>query len=213
MTAPIGGSGPQPYGQPPVYGQQHPGYGPNVYGQNPFGAQPQRQAAPGTAYATAALAILGALYMLLDLGLVVVWNASHHFEVLRYGSPAQALALILLVIMLGLLGAGGVLVLVRRPAGRILVVVGAGLYVLQFLGWCVYWMVAYGVPGPDSIMVTQGLIMGTQGLPHVPNLGVLDLLLLVFPIVTAVLALLPSTSRWLRARPQRGPVPSGPPRW
>ena len=97
-----------------------------------------------------------------------------------------------------LLALGGVLLLMRKPAGRVLCVLGAALVVLVKLAIIVLGF----VPHPGFFLSIGGPRLVPIGPPVIERI-----LLFVPPILTIVLALLPATTRWLRPPPPRPPYP------
>ena len=108
----------------------------------------------------------------------------------NYVSKAVGLAAGLLLVL------GGVLLLMRKPAGRVLCVLGAALVVLVKL----LIIVLQAMP-PTGFYLSIG---GPRLIPAGPSV-IERILLFVPPIVTIVLALLPATTRWLRPPPPYPP--------
>lgn len=170
------------YPQQPVWPQQ-PGY-PGA--QPPYGPPPVRPTGPSgtTAIMAAVLAGLGGLSNLttsvIDLfGLMV----AHHDDGLS-GGVMVTLILIILLNSVGALSmlAGSATLVQRKIIGRWLVIVGCAATILA----CLVGIVLYGfMPAPSS---SPGSLAASVG-------G------LVFPTLTLVLALLPSTTRWIEAKP------------
>ncbi|MGY4101709.1 hypothetical protein ACW2Q0_19460 [Nocardia sp. R16R-3T] len=84
-----------------------------------------------------------------------------------------------------LLGVGAVLMFTRRPLGRVLVVAGCAVVVIA---------------GIAEYAITLRYTTSGGGAAEISG-GIGGLFGLIFPIATAVLALVPSTTRWLNYRP------------
>ncbi|WP_157120859.1 hypothetical protein [Nocardia miyunensis] len=161
------------------------------YPQYPGGYQPYPQGqgmepSSGTAMAAGVLASLGAAGQILGGALdIVVGSALPDFddEVLRNSWFSGYLIGIGVIglITAGLLGTGAVLMFRRKPLGRILItagcvvtiVVGVASYVVLYAG-------GVGAPAGSFLMGGLGGLVGQ-----------------VFPVITAILTLLPATGRWL----------------
>ncbi|QRY52721.1 hypothetical protein [Mycolicibacterium septicum] len=201
------GYGQQPgYPQQPGYGQQpgyqpQPGYPaqsghpqpwyPGAY--QPYGSAPAPSTSPsgGTAITTAVLAGLGALATLGGgiLGLIglAALNSDSTYstsDVLSGGACALLVIVMLVNIVSGLLLLPGtVMLLQRKMIGRWLIVGGCALTILNSL-------LSLGL----SAAVTARYESYGGG-------SAFEFLSLVFPIATLVLAMLPSTTAWIKARP------------
>lgn len=193
------------FGQPPQYGQPqygqpqygHPLYGQPQYGQPRYGypmpGYGQRSAAASgvTAIVSSVLAILGAAWGLL----VIISTADALFDNARYlsGSYYAWIVVDLLFGIVGtaLLATGAVMVLRRKALGRWLIVgectVGVLVSVVNVVVSAVSLSSRYSGP---AIHITPTLV---------------SLTVLVFPVATAILALVPATGAWCadRARAQQ----------
>ncbi|MQY22382.1 DUF4064 domain-containing protein [Nocardia macrotermitis] len=173
------------------------------YSQYPGGYQPYPQGLGGepssaTAVTAGVLAALGAAGQILggvvDVVIGVAWpdfgdEVLHNswFSVYMIGIGVIGL------ITGGLLAAGAVLVFRRRVAGRIFVVAGCVVTIVAGIG---SYILLYGSAGLPGHSVLTGGVGGVVGQ--------------VFPVLTAVLALVPSTGRWLAYVPQALPGYAGP---
>ncbi|WP_433622367.1 hypothetical protein [Nocardia sp. CA-120079] len=83
-----------------------------------------------------------------------------------------------------LLGTGAVALFRRRPAGRLLIVAGCASTIVFGIAWALVMFGVILIGGASGIAGTLG---GSVGL--------------VFPIATLILALVPSTRRWIAADP------------
>lgn len=141
-----------------------------------------------TGITAAVLAGLGALTNIFGgiaglIGLLILSNDST-FDALELSGGAKALLALVLVLNLVsglLLGAGTVMLLLRKMIGRWLVVAGCGVTILSSL-------IGVGISSAAASQVPYG------------GGGVSSLLSLIFPVLTLVLALLPSTTAWIRAK-------------
>ncbi|MFI7664223.1 hypothetical protein [Nocardia sp. NPDC049526] len=88
-----------------------------------------------------------------------------------------------------LLGVGAIMMFTRRPLGRVLVVAGCAVVVIA--GITEYAVTLHYTTSGGSAAEIGGGIGGLFGL--------------IFPIVTAVLALVPPTTRWLNHNPVAAP--------
>jgi len=143
-----------------------------------------------TAIFAGVLALLGGVWQLFG----VFWFGWFP-TVGTYTSKAAGLAAGLLLVL------GGVLLLVRKPAGRVLCVLGAGLVVLVKLVIIVL-----------QVLPRTGFSLNIGGPRLIPvgPPGIEQILLFVPPIVTIVLALLPATARWIRPPAPQPPHPQTP---
>lgn len=179
--------GQQAYGQAPAWAQ--PQHGQPPFGQPPFGqpqvfGQPTVRPSGATAVIASVLAFLGALHMFASgvLAVVVLQANSSHMESYLLVVGAQA---VLSFVAMGLLVGGAIGVLRHSMSGRRILVIGAGLVL-------VIQLVAVIASFASDTFSESG-----AGLSSFPAL---TLVLLAFPIATGVLAMLPSTVAWIRAR-------------
>ncbi|MFD6066792.1 hypothetical protein [Amycolatopsis lurida] len=146
-----------------------------------------RQPSGATAIIAGILAILGGLWFLAGVVSHVI-ELSHY--VISFLVVGAALDLVSTALLLG----GGIMLLLRKRAGRVLTVIGAasaiGFVALTFLlrAFDAHFHFSYG-----------GVIL------HF-GFGWLLFLVLIPAIATLVLALVPPTARWLAAKPQAGAV-------
>ncbi|MFI6366696.1 hypothetical protein ACIBG0_28550 [Nocardia sp. NPDC050630] len=98
------------------------------------------------------------------------------------------------VISAFLLGVGAVMMFTRRPLGRVLVVAGCAVVIVA--GIAGYTVTLHYTTSGGSAAEIGGGIGGLFGL--------------IFPIATAVLALVPATTRWLNYSPVAAPVATYP---
>ncbi len=176
-----------------------------------YPAPAPRPATGGTAVTAAILALLGGLAA---FGGVVMYVAN----TLRFDSPwfgwgivpgwtsiVTVLLLVIDVIAGVMLLAGAALILRRRKAGPVLVILGClgeiGSFVLGGVS-TVLQLMDYGIPLSRQLDAVLGnssinLILGAD--VDIP--WAVSLLMLVFPVLTFVLAVLPSTRRWCRSGP------------
>ena len=203
---PYGQSHPQQPGYPQQGYPQQPGYPRQGYPQHNYPQQgysggyqypPVRPAGPsgGTANAAAVLAGLGTFAML-GFGMLLLAAAGSPDRDPAWGdTPSRSsnagdvifvivgLAVIVAGIMLAV---GAVTLYQRRMVGRWLVVAGCAIAILTSLLFMILFVALLG----DA---------AAAGLALAINFPVL--LGVVFPILTLVLALRPSTAEWIRARP------------
>lgn len=165
-------------------------------GYNPYPGYSTGMSAPsgGTAITAGVLACVGAVGQLLGGGIslafgLIGWQLDEYdttglFSEDWFQTWAIASGAISLVVAI-VLGVGAIGMFSRKSFGRLLVVVGcAAVIVAEIVGFAI----VRSFDGTDSLSGT--LSGGTSGL-----FG------LIFPAVTAVLALLPMTSRWLAHTP------------
>ncbi|RSN08990.1 hypothetical protein DMC63_32955 [Streptomyces sp. WAC 05977] len=161
--------------------QQYPPQGYPAPGAYPPG--PMRQPSGATAIIAGILAILGGLWFLAGL-------ASHIIELSHYVISFLVVGAALDLVSAALLLGGGIMLLLRKRAGRLLTVIGAagaiGFVALAFL------LRAIG----SSFYFSYGGVMLHFGF------GWLLFVVLIPAIATLVLALVPPTARWLAAKPQ-----------
>lgn len=154
---------------------------------------PQYSAAPpppppggGTALTAAVLAIVGGVVHL--IGAIA--------GVLNVGDFQSVLAIVISVgvnpVLAGLLLGGGIMIFLRKPAGRLAVIVGAALAITVYASAIVFGAVGVYARG----VLPAGFVMLIAALPA---------------IATVVLASLSSTVRWLTARQDSPPPPFGVP--
>lgn len=142
-----------------------------------------------TAFITAALAAIGALLTLgngiAGLSGLVALAGDAGLRTLALRTPGAltmtVLATLLSVVCGILLLAGTVALLRRKKIGRRLIVAGSVLIIAGSL-------------------ISLGMSIAMTGAYGAPGTGVLAILSLVLPIATLVLALLPSTAAWTRAK-------------
>lgn len=187
-----------------------------------YPAPAQRPATGGTAVTAAILALLGGLAA---FGGVVMYVAN----TLRFDAPwfgwgitqgwssiVTMLLLVIDVVAAVMLLAGAAMIFRRRKAGPVLVILGClgeiGTFVLGALSTVIQ-LLDYGFPLSrqlEAILSNSSinLILGADVDIH----WAVSLLTMVFPVLTFVLAVLPSTRRWCRGddRP-RGPGGAGMP--
>lgn len=179
-------------------------------GYNPYPAYSTGSSAPSgaTAITAGVLAAVGAVAELFGGGLSLAfgfigssleeYDTTGLFSQSWYQTWALVSGALGLVIAV-LLGVGAVAMFSRKSFGRVLVVVGCAA------------TIATGVAGT---VLFHSLATSSDSLSAISG-GIGGLLGLIFPVATAVLALLPATSRWLAhtpvaAVPQQYPYP-GPP--
>ncbi|SDX78151.1 hypothetical protein SAMN05421504_103825 [Amycolatopsis xylanica] len=170
----------QPYPGPQYPGQQYPGQ--QYPGQQP----PPSAPSGGTAITAAVLAILGGLVHL--VGAIA--------GAVNLGAFANVMSIIISVgvnpILAGLLIGGGIMIFLRKPAGRINVIIGAALAIVVYataIGFGAVGVYAHGI-------MPAAFVMLLAALPAV---------------ATVVLASLNATARWLAPRPVGPPPPYGVP--
>lgn len=198
----------QPGGIPP--GQpgwpQHPQYPQQPYGQYPYAQQPQYAPYPqypqapaagpsgGTAITAAVLSFLGALAN--ALGGISYFSLVSMTKLKGNTGIFTVLGLIYLAIAAGLV-VGGYLLLQRKPVGRIIIAVACGVVIaLSVIG---YFLVL-------AALHNAGLPVSQVGAAH-PMRAFGGL---IFPILTMVLALVPSTLQWCQAGQARQSPPPAP---
>ncbi|MEV0684233.1 hypothetical protein AB0I35_10245 [Nocardia sp. NPDC050378] len=179
-----------------------------------YPAPVQRAPSEGTAIVAGVSALVGGL---IEMIAAVVWMATSDYPLFAWGfapvwaSVVSAVLMVVDVIAAALLLIGAIVLFRRGRSGPTMValgcagvvaayVVGAISNVAQFgrfdLGSKIYLELAFGQSAVGSLL---GSYVG------LPWFG--PILLLVFPAVTFVLTLLPSTRRWCRGnqRPARAP--------
>jgi hypothetical protein len=180
------------------------------YPQYPGGYDPYPSVQPAPNGATAiiagVLAVLGSIANLLSGGLDIVIAASDfgrdYAEYDATGLLGKSwfttyfvvLGVVSLTVAV-LLGVGAVMMFLRKPVGRFLVAAGCVLVVVAGVAGFLILLEVDGSTS-DSSLLTSGLGSGIG---------------LIFPVITAILALLPATAKWLNydksaAYPQAGPA-------
>lgn len=200
-------SHPNPYGQPqpgypqPAYGSASvPGAGypsPHAYGA-PYPVQPTPSSATGII--AAILAFLGVLHVAIG----VFSSLYTMFDDTGRG-PGWFVVLMLVLALINFaigvcLGVGGALLVQGKKLGQRLVVIGSGTVIaIQLLSMLFVLIAASSMASPDAAAVTIGG-------------GLVTMVLLIFPVATIVLALLPTTRDWIQAKSAGGvgAAPAGP---
>ncbi|MUL61062.1 hypothetical protein B5P44_00490 [Mycobacterium sp. CBMA 213] len=165
-------------------------------GPAPSGLQPSPSGA--TAKAMAVLALLGGVGNLLASVVLVAasgYLSEHEAMPSWYGATVYVIAACGFVVAVALL-TGGVMAFMRRRSGARIVVFGCALSIVAFFGDLAVTLAAASDAGAGGV--------GTSPIHSFMSL--------IIPVVTLVLALVPSTKRWLIAgeanQPARG-VASG----
>jgi hypothetical protein len=170
--------------------QQYPGTG-GYPAQYPGSPPPP---SGGTAITAGVLAILGGIWHVISLiGMVVI---------LSRGGVTMFVIVngVLSAIIAGCLIAGGILLFMKKPAGRMSTVLGSGLAILTYVLAAVLVLVAAGSDGSGTAE-TAGIAVGG---------GVTVLIFSAPAIATLVLALVKPTARWVgRAEPVAPLTPPG----
>ncbi|WP_410580464.1 hypothetical protein [Amycolatopsis sp. lyj-108] len=170
--------------------QQYPPQG----GYPPPGAYPQqgmaRQPSGATGMIAGILAILGGLWFLAGL-------AFHVIELVDFTVSFLVIGAVLDFLSAALLLSGGILLLLRKKAGRVLTVIGAGATILLVAS--IFLMEAIG----------SHFFFSYSGVTSHFGVGLLLIVVPIPAIATLVLALIPPTARWLAAKKQ--PALAGPP--
>lgn len=160
----------------------------------PPGAYPPpgmaRQPSGATGMIAGILAILGGLWFLAGLAFHVIELVDFAGSVLIGGAVLDFLSAALLL-------SGGILLLLRKSAGRVLTVIGAGATILFVVS--IFLMRAIG----------SHFFFTYSGVTLRFGAGWLLIVVLIPAIATLVLALIPPTARWLAAKKQ--PALAGPP--
>ncbi|WP_370944591.1 hypothetical protein AB5J62_36525 [Amycolatopsis sp. cg5] len=169
----------------PYQGQQYPG--PQHPGQQYPAQQPPAPApSGGTAITAAVLAILGGVVHL--VGAIA--------GALNLGSFVSVMSIVISVgvnpLLAGLLIGGGIMIFLRKPAGRLNVIIGAGLAIAVYATAIVFGAVGVYAHG----IMPAAFVMILAALPAV---------------ATVVLASLNSTARWLAPLPVFPAPPFGVP--
>ncbi|PXY21222.1 hypothetical protein [Prauserella muralis] len=152
--------------------------------RHPHDLPPGRPASGASALAAAALALIGAAIHL--LGAIALLRRIGTVA----GEPIAMAGLAANVVLVALLLPGGVLLVRRRPAGRLLVALGSGFAVAYF-ATMVTWALGSGAADHEFGTGT-GALIGAG--------GAAVLVLCVPAAVTLTLALVPATGRWVRRR-------------
>ncbi|HET6287584.1 MAG TPA: hypothetical protein VFG15_12645 [Amycolatopsis sp.] len=163
--------------------QQYPPQG----GYRPPGTA--RQPSGSTATIAGILAILGGLWFLAGL-------AFHVIDLVDFAVSFLVVGAVLDLLSAALLLSGGILLLLRKSAGRTLTVIGAGATVVLVAS--TFLLRAFGTHFFSYSGVTLRF-----------GVGWLLIVVLIPAIATFVLALIPPTARWLAAKKQSslGPPP------
>lgn len=184
--------GPQQYGQP-QYGQQ---YGPTApYGQPPGYPRPKRSPTPMIA---GIVAILAAVFV--GINLIFLFAGPHHFNSARIVTltALPIIKIILLVI-------GAILLLGRKPAGRILVIIAFALDVIGLILGAARVVPLYVYA--DYYLVFW---MSHGGFGSLGRYEFSQLIMIILELVAAILALLPMSGRPRAIPPQQfGPPQQG----
>ncbi|MFV8048380.1 hypothetical protein [Mycobacterium sp. 48b] len=202
MTSPHGPQGPEFPGEPSYteqLGHQQPEYPQSEAPSDALRPGAARSPSAATAIITAVLAGLGALLTLSNgiLGLIGLAALAGDAGLRTLAArSAGALTLTVLATLLSvvcgiLLLAGTVALLQRKMIGRRLIVSGCALIILGSL-------------------ISLGLSFGAAARYGTPGTNGLAVLSLILPMVTLVLAVLPSTAAWIQAKQNLGASPSPP---
>lgn len=180
--------GQQQFGQQPYPQQAYPGYAQGNYGPG-YQAQPSGT----TGVIAAILAFLGGLHMLVVVivGLVFLIAGGANSSELTGGGTAALMAIGVIALLFGgvnlvLLVWGGVDLLRRRMRGRTMVLIASGLVIAMML---INLIITFAVGGS-----APGQLLGG---------GIAGIFLLIFPVATAILAFVPSTVEWIKAKPEQ----------
>ncbi|MEU8895101.1 hypothetical protein [Nocardia sp. NPDC048505] len=163
-------------------------------------AMPAAAPSGGTAITAGVLACIGAVFQL--IGGFANFFTSSQISSLDTGGDLESgfttLTMItgaVAILSALLLGVGAVMLFTRRPVGRILIAAGCGLViVMQILSNVLLATMFADIDDDGSIMAIA---------------GVSALISLIFPVITMVLALLPSTARWAAYQPAAAGQPMG----
>ncbi|MFE0028600.1 hypothetical protein [Amycolatopsis sp. NPDC059021] len=185
-------------GQQPAYGQPYPG----GYPQAPGFVPPHQKPSGATAITAGVLAVLGGVYYLVSavIQIVAVFGYS------RYLPWLMLVTAFLYLVLAGLLLAGGILLFLKKPAGRMLSIIGSALAIAVVLIGFVLSLV-----GLSALRHFSGSM--------VAGAGIVALVFVVIPATaTLVLSLVRPTAVWvgkaqpLGAYPQAGGYPQQYPR-
>ncbi|MGY4102597.1 hypothetical protein ACW2Q0_24010 [Nocardia sp. R16R-3T] len=162
-------------------------------GQYLYSQVPTPKPKGGTAIATGVLAAIGAVVQLLVglMNIVLGLLQSHELRQLAFTwYPTYVLGTGVVAVLAGtLLGTGAVSLFRRRAAGRLLIVAGCASAIVFGIAWAV---VMFGVTLIGGASGITGTLAGSIGF--------------VFPIATIIVALVPSTQRWIAADPAQNAV-------
>lgn len=176
----VPGSGQQPYAPP----EQYPGY-PGQAAYPGHDLPPARPASGATAIIAGILAILGgivhAIFFVVGLG-----DLDRAID--QGMATVQVFANIALAVILLL---GGILLLMRKMAGRMIVIVGSALAALWFVGLGVY---LGNVVSDAAETYADGEGAGVA----VGITGVTVFIMCIPAVATFVLSVVPLTGRWIR---------------
>jgi hypothetical protein len=187
MTYPPNPGPPQYPGQPHYPGQQpYPGQPPQVpsgqfpaqpYPQAPYpsGPLPPQKPSGGTAITAGVLAVLGGLLFLLFTVATIIGLAN-----LRSVLPIQVIGLVEYAVVAGTLLPGGILLFLKKPAGRMLTIIGCGI---SIVGIAVNLVLVFTGVGEIGTGFGRGVVLGA-------------LLVIVPAVATLVLAIVKPTARW-----------------
>ncbi|GAA4543771.1 hypothetical protein [Amycolatopsis samaneae] len=178
-------------GQPPAYGQPYPAAYPPMPGFVP----PHQKPSGATAITAGVLAVLGSLYFLVNVILQLIALFAYRS---RSGAWILYVTTGIYLVLAGLLLIGGILLLAKKPAGRMLTIIGSGLALaLVVLG------IVLSLVGMDSLRHLNGSLIARA--------GVSSLVLIVIPATaTLVLSLVRSTAAWAgKGRPTAVYPPGG----
>lgn len=164
------------------YPAQYPGYPP---------PQPPRPSG-ATAIIAGVLAVLGGLWHLLGVVGQVLNMFNRH-----YALGTSIIAFVIHAVLAGLLLTGGILLFARKPAGRMLTLIGAALAVVSYTAEVV--LASFGLRFLSAVFIYIG-----------PRFFAL-LLMAIPAAATIVLVSVPPTTRWLsQGRPTMMIPPAGP---
>ncbi|WP_051181905.1 hypothetical protein [Nocardia vinacea] len=163
-------------------------------GQYPYSQASTPKPKGGTAIAAGVLAAIGAVMQMLVGLMNIVLGLTQSHELRQDAGltwyPTYVLSTGAVALLAGtLLGTGAVALFRRRPAGRLLIVAGCASAILFGIAWAV---VMFGVTLIGGLSGIAGTLDGSVGL--------------VFPIATIILALVPSTRRWIAAEPAQNAI-------
>ncbi|MFD4353007.1 hypothetical protein ACFWPX_10640 [Nocardia sp. NPDC058518] len=188
------GYGPDPYGGQPGYGSQpygapvQNGYGAPAYGAAPYPYAPgygQPRAGGGTAITAAVISLLLSLLALAGIGIAAAILIGEDTGSVAGDEVRNAATVSLLigsaVCLLWLLGA--ILLFRRKTAGRVILIVLSGLgLVFSVLSTVLPLVTGNGAAGNEATIVLIGGVVGGA-----------------VPLLIFLLAVAPSTGRWIRA--------------
>jgi hypothetical protein len=169
--------------------QQYPGTG-GYPAQNP--GYPGGRSAPsgGTAITAGVLAVLGGLWHLVGVIGGVITLSRGYVSVV-----SMIVGLGMNVVLVGLLLSGGILLFVKKPAGRLLTIVGSAMAILLYVVSLV--LAGAGLGGAGAVAAGGGIVVLLFCLPA---------------IATLVLAIVQPTARWVAKPVSVTPPPGyGPP--